>query len=338
MKRDPYMDNLRCLLILLVVVAHFLSKLSSIDEYQHLYYFIYLFHMPLFIFVSGYFSKSMMKDGVFQSHKLISIFWMFLIFKGASYLITMIYKGPYALKLLDEGSAPWYLLSLCLWYLMIPVLHNYKAKVVIPITFLIGILAGMDSSISTFLSLSRTIVFFPFFCMGYYLSKDNLDWLLRKKCKIPAACFLTLALVWFFLQGDLFKPYIRFTYGASSYTAILKEHALIYGSLYRMAWYVIAILFSLAVMYIIPRKKHWFTFIGQRTISIYILHILIRNILVYEGFFQYLLSIPRVYTLSVFAVCIVIVLISSSSFVFKVFNFLMQHPFFIFKKKLEKNS
>ena len=131
MKRDPYMDNLRCLLILLVVVAHFLSKVSSIEEYKHLYYFIYLFHMPLFVFVSGYFSKGMMKDGVFQSQKLLSIFWMFFLFKGVSHFITCMYKGFHSIKLLNEGSAPWYLLSLCLWYLMIPVIRNYKIKVVV---------------------------------------------------------------------------------------------------------------------------------------------------------------------------------------------------------------
>lgn len=333
MKRDPYMDNLRCLLIILVVLAHFISKLSSIDVYQNLHNFIYLFHMPLFVFVSGYFSKRMVKNGVFQSSKLISLFWMFILFKGATHLIYCIYNQFYSIKLLEVSSAPWYLLSLCLWYLMIPVIRNYKPKVVLTISFVIAILVGFDQTIGTFLSLSRTIVFFPFFLIGYYLSHDQLNNLLDKKLKIPAAILLLGILILFLTNGEIFSPYIRFTYGASSYASILKQDYLLRGPLFRLAWYCIAIILSIAIMYIIPRHQTRFTYIGQRTLSIYVLHILIRNILVYEGFFSTLLAGPQAYTLSVFLICIAIVLLCSCSLIYKPFSFLMAHPFFIKPKR-----
>ncbi len=335
MKRDPYMDNLRCLLIILVVLGHFFSKISSIEAYKYLNYFIYLFHMPLFIFVSGYFSKSIIKNGVFQSKKVFSIFWMYLLFRCITYLITGYYKGFHSFKLFDESSAPWYLLSLSLWYLMIPLIRNYKAKYVIPITFVIGILIGFDSSVGTFLSLSRTIVFFPFFCIGYYFTPELLSSLLKKKLRIPSFILLAVTLGLLLWKGNLFSPYARFSYGATSYAGILKKDYYFTGPLYRTIWYVVAIILSLAVMYIIPRCHTWFTYIGQRTLSVYVVHVLIRNVLVYEGFNTYILSLPRIYSLFVFVVCIVIVLISSSPIVFKPFSYLMAHPFFtdIFKKK-----
>lgn len=328
MKRDPYMDNLRCILIILVVIAHFINKLSSIDEYKYLYNFIYLFHMPLFVFVSGYFSKGLFKIGMFQSKKVISIFWMYLLFRFISYFITVYYKGYYRFNLFDESSAPWYLLSLSLWYLMIPLIRNYKAKYVIPITFVISILIGFDSSVGTFLSLSRTIVFFPFFCIGYYLTPELLSSLLKKNLRIPSFLLLATTLGLFLWKGNFFSPYIRFTYGASSYSDILKKDYYFTGPLYRTIWYIVAIILSIAFMYIIPRCHTWFTYIGQRTLSVYVIHVLIRNVFVYIGLNTYLLSLPPIYSLSVFAVCIAIVLITSSSIVFKPFSYLMAHPFF----------
>ena len=54
--RIYFFDNLRALLIFLVVLGHmfeiFVSRISDIA-----YVFIYLFHMPLFVFCSGYFAK-----------------------------------------------------------------------------------------------------------------------------------------------------------------------------------------------------------------------------------------------------------------------------------------
>ena len=62
-ERIYYWDNLKCLLIFLVVVGHFLIPVyhDSGRSIEAVYFFIYLFHMPAFIFVSGFFAKSYLK-------------------------------------------------------------------------------------------------------------------------------------------------------------------------------------------------------------------------------------------------------------------------------------
>ena len=58
-KRIFLFDNVKFLLIVLVVTGHFL--LRYVDNYCHyrsLFLFIYSFHMPLFIFISGLFHKN----------------------------------------------------------------------------------------------------------------------------------------------------------------------------------------------------------------------------------------------------------------------------------------
>lgn len=53
-KRFPYLDNIKGLLIILVVVGHAIQYCLPTYEMNIVFRFIYSFHMPLFFFVSGY--------------------------------------------------------------------------------------------------------------------------------------------------------------------------------------------------------------------------------------------------------------------------------------------
>lgn len=57
-KERLFFDNARAILILLVVFGHMLQPYTSGDKYlSALYLVIYSFHMPTFLFISGYFAK-----------------------------------------------------------------------------------------------------------------------------------------------------------------------------------------------------------------------------------------------------------------------------------------
>lgn len=57
--RISFFDNARFLLMVLVVFGHLLQPFTIQNQwYNKLYLFIYTFHMPAFIFISGYFSES----------------------------------------------------------------------------------------------------------------------------------------------------------------------------------------------------------------------------------------------------------------------------------------
>ena len=56
-------DNLKCWLIFCVVFGHFSYHfVNQSDFLKGIYTFIYLFHMPTFIFVSGLFSKTIINE------------------------------------------------------------------------------------------------------------------------------------------------------------------------------------------------------------------------------------------------------------------------------------
>ena len=73
-KRDPFFDNVKILLMLLVVFGHIVPPgqgkicLASFE-------WVYSFHMPLFVFISGYFTNVENRDKVFKGLlKLIDTF------------------------------------------------------------------------------------------------------------------------------------------------------------------------------------------------------------------------------------------------------------------------
>ena len=56
--RDPWLDNTKLVLITLVVVGHGWALLSHSPLTSWLYDFLYLWHMPAFLVVTGYLSRS----------------------------------------------------------------------------------------------------------------------------------------------------------------------------------------------------------------------------------------------------------------------------------------
>ena len=56
MERNYKMDNIKAFLIFLVVLGHLLELVPG-QKSEWLYYVIYTFHMPAFVYITGYFSR-----------------------------------------------------------------------------------------------------------------------------------------------------------------------------------------------------------------------------------------------------------------------------------------
>lgn len=64
LKRESYFDNAKFILIFLVVFGHFLQTfIADYAGVRVLYIYIYTFHMPAFVLISGFFAKSFGKPG-----------------------------------------------------------------------------------------------------------------------------------------------------------------------------------------------------------------------------------------------------------------------------------
>ncbi len=78
--RNAYFDNAKFVLIFLVVFGHMISPYRTDSSGMlSIYHFIFIFHMPVFILLAGYFSKKIFhKKALLQKN----------IYKGGSSLLS----------------------------------------------------------------------------------------------------------------------------------------------------------------------------------------------------------------------------------------------------------
>jgi len=267
-KRDYYFDNLKFLLIALVVVGHTIEPISSSGNLKFLYILIYLFHMPLFSFVTGYFSKKYAPIKLLRSVALPYMAFQVLYFLFYRYGLGDI---NYTFSFFTPYWIMWYLLSLLTWQLVVPV-FQFRYSIIVAI--LIGILAGYDNSVSYFFSLSRTIYFFPFFLMGYKFNKGEFSEgrLFNLVSIKPRIIISILGLIGISVGVYILRDTIdiRLLYGSYSYSALDLNSW--YAGVYRLLLYTITTIISIFFLSIVPSGITFFTVFGSRTLNVYLLH------------------------------------------------------------------
>lgn len=172
MSRIAYYDNLKFLLMMTVVFGHLIGSLK-VDFYTE-YLFIYSFHMPLFIFISGYFSKILIDKKSFWKvfNTILIPFILLEIFY--SLISFLLYKETINLLIPEWGL--WYLLSLFVWRISLNLIDKIKYSFFILVILSLGI-GFLD--FDGYLSIERIITFSPFFYGGYLLAKNNLAIIMR---------------------------------------------------------------------------------------------------------------------------------------------------------------
>lgn len=267
--RDPWFDNIRFFLIFLVVTGHMLEPMG----YGTAYLLIYSFHIPLFAFVSGHFSRS--DPGPAQYRALIEhIVIPFIIFEVAYSLFDwwLFDRRELLFSLFKPYWLMWFLFSLAIWKAALPYLA--RIRFILPISIVLGVAAGYAEGIGYFASVSRTIAFLPFFLAGYFFRRDRLlDMLQLKRFSIPMRIVAIIAFVAAFeylsgLDGHRVKWWF---YGASTYEAMHSGGWNAAG--YRLAAYGLAVLLSLSAIVLVPWKRIPFiSAAGRNTMYVFLLH------------------------------------------------------------------
>ena len=269
-----FIDNIKVVLIFLVVFGHLIERyIDTSDTLMAIYMFIYIFHMPLFIYISGYLSKNVNKSKkIFLKDLLIPYIFLNIIW----YSLAYIYTGDINLPIIYPGWTLWFLLSLFIWRSSLKYL--IKVKYILPISFILGILIGLIPN-GSILSFSRTIVFLPFFLLGYYTDIEKIKYIFDKvNIGICILGILIFIIVSFFIANKNILDY-RFLYGSHSYKEL--GISIYIGIISRILLYISSILLSLFVSYIIPTSKTFFTHIGKSTMYIYVFHTYIILIIFY---------------------------------------------------------
>ena len=265
-KRYYLLDNLKVILIFFVVFGHVIEYyINENSILMTLYIFIYIFLMPLFIFISGYLSKNFYK---MKRKAIRNLLIPYIIFNMIWYTAVYIGTRRAMFSVLYPGWTLWYLLSLFFWRITLKYLIKFKH--ILLLSFIAGVLVGLIPSIGSILSISRTIVFLPFFLLGYYATEEHLEKIKSFKSEYAITGILVFLLVAIYIvKNDLFN--YKFLYNSYSYNAL--EVSLFEGTIFRIFLYFGAIIFSICVINLVPRKEQFFSKIGKATMNIYVFHI-----------------------------------------------------------------
>ena len=309
--RIYFFDNLKFWLIMLVVIGHFVNPVTGVsDVYKGLFMFIYTFHMPLFIFATGYFAKSIVDKttGRFKLEKIIQFLILYLFLTLVIFFINYYLRGNASTYNFFQPVNPgWYLLASMIWYSLIPVINWVKPKYVMIGSVIIALLVGFDPMVGDFLTLSRAICFFPFFIAGYYMTQDMIQRILTwggKTVRIAALVFIIVFLIFCLWDPINFYSMRKIVSPHYCYAEIraLGDLYNIWGPITRCLWYGAASFVSIAFMMIMSRKKTFYTELGKRTLQIYVWHAVAVRLLDYFGLFKlvetsnawYIIALPIV--------------------------------------------
>ena len=262
--RDERIDSVKFCLIFSVIAGHVFSNglFKDSQTCDVIWHWIYIFHMPLFIFISGYFSRKKDFKGFLTS--CISLIEPLVIIQIIMACLSIYSTGEFHIvKLPTPWWVLWYLLSLVFWRAILQFLPSKildNAKLVVITTIIIGLVVGF-LPFNRFLSLQRTFAFLPFFFVGYYMKGKSLY--LPSKYRIYCIAFLIVS----FAVPLFFSEYLGDLRMGDPYSSI-------FGLCSRMLDYGLSIPYSIAFINACPSNK-FFSKQGKYTMQYYIFHALI---------------------------------------------------------------
>ena len=266
-RRDYRFDNLKGLLILLMVFAHVIEQRGFIQNSDMplgagIYAVIFSFHMPAFIFISGYFSRRTERSGDYPAKLMKSLLLPFLVFQLLTWLAFDRAPG----SLFEPVWTKWYLLSLFFWRLMAQPMSRLRHPILV--TTALAILAGF-TPVDTQLSASRTVCFFPFFMLGYGFTEARLDALRRVNKAVPAAATLAmLAAVILMNVKGIDTAYVSMMHRPYDVIGL----APLTGAALRMAMMLMAAVVTLGLAALAPERRTVLSALGRYSMTVYLFH------------------------------------------------------------------
>lgn len=269
-KRIAKWDNVRLLLIFCVVLGHIINYVErDADLLNRIYLFIYAFHMPAFVFLSGLFSKRAVRGHRYD--KAFTFLALYFLIKFALFLTRVALSREAEFKLFSTIGVDWYAFVIFLFYLVTMFLQKFDKRYALLISVFFGCMAGYDLTLGGRMVLARACSFYPFFLLGFWMEQETLLKVSRKLwAKLLGVLILIAAGTVSALYYDDLEWMIPILKGFSYRN--LDEELFVYGGLYRLASYAVALLMTFAVIALVPSLRGFWSKLGSRTMSIYALH------------------------------------------------------------------
>ncbi|WP_149259119.1 acyltransferase family protein [Actinomadura sp. K4S16] len=281
--RDAYFDNAKFFTAVLVVVGHFWSQFGDSRAAHAAYVVLYAFHMPVFVFVSGYFSRGFMRStDKFRSvlPTLVVPYVIFILLYRAQ--LVLLNGVEFRLsELFRPHFLMWFLVALVFWRLSAPLWGHLRHPVAVSVAFC---LVGGSWAFTADSTLSRTAGLLPLFVLGLTVDPEHVRRLRAGRARWAGLAVLAAALpVAYVWELGTVVPRIDsgLLYWNQGYEAMGFGTA--EGMMWRLVALAFAVLLGAAFLACVPRGRSWYTEMGTRTMYVYLLHGLVMKSFDYTG-------------------------------------------------------
>ncbi|MFE7052762.1 acyltransferase family protein [Streptomyces californicus] len=282
-KRDPYFDNVKYLAIVLVAVAHAWEPvMDGSRATRALYMLVYTFHMPAFILISGYFSRTFDMSAPKVKRLITGVVVPYVLFETA-YSLFKRYADDSpdtAISLIDPFYLTWFLVALFIWRVTTPIWLSLRHPMLVALA--ISVLASVSPEIGDDLDLQRVLQFLPFFVLGLLMKPEHFQLFRRREVKLLALPVLAAALLFAYWIAP--RMQLGWLYRANS--AQEMDAPWWSGAVMTLAMFGCALALTIVFLAWVPGRARWFTVLGAGTICGYLLHGLALKAAVYAGLFD----------------------------------------------------
>ncbi|MEV7103151.1 acyltransferase family protein [Streptomyces atroolivaceus] len=268
-RRDAYFDNVKYLAIVLVAVAHAWEPvMDGSRTTRALYMVVYTFHMPAFILVSGYFSRSFDMSSAKVKRLVTGVVVPYVLFETAYSLFKRYAGGVHdtSITLLDPLFLTWFLIALFIWRVTTPLWQALRHP--LPVALAIAALASVTPGITDDLDLQRVCQLLPFFVLGLLMKPEHFQLIRRREVRMLALPLAAGALAFAYWAA----PRMQLGWFYRSNSAQEMDFQWWTGPVMTLAMFGCALLLTIAFLAWVPRRHMWFTALGAGTICGYLLH------------------------------------------------------------------
>lgn len=283
-ERNFWFDNAKAFLIICVFIGHISECLIKNVPFENgtplwinsIYKFVYVFHMPVFMIISGRFAKNRINCNDWHTtiNKLIVPYIAIQIFMMLFYSVTG-YADVTLKSSLKPGYGLWYILVLGIYQLVTPyILKIFRHKwIILPLSLVIMF---VYLYVAPYMPppIPRIINFFPFFIFGYLTSDYKFDLIKKVPFKLLSVSFFVLLFVLITKDSVLEVALLTTKRVYNEYNELLdiNQFELFIITIVR---YLVGFVSFFFVMGICTEKKNIFTKIGTQSTYIYILHLFV---------------------------------------------------------------
>ncbi len=275
--RDPWFDNAKMALVCLVVIGHAWTLLPKSAVNNHLYDFLYAWHVPAFVLVTGYLSRSFDWSGRRMWQLVRTVLVPYLLFECLLALFRVHVGGEKLEDLFQDPHWPmWYLAALFFWRLVTPVFRPLWGGLLVAV--LISLVAGVTAGDT--LDMARVLGLLPFFVLGLKATPELLERLrgpAARKLAVLVLLGIAVLVTW---TDELAST--EWLYYRSQYDELGVGDG--QAALIRLGLLVVGTLGACAFLALVPRTNGWFTRMGAATLVVYLMHGFVVKGAEYAGF------------------------------------------------------